>query len=149
MINLLFNKKSVSEDFALLVLRLFMGGTFLAYAIKKVQNFETYATLFSDKLDLPLPMLNLYLVTAVEGIGGIMLILGVLSRLISIPLIITMITAMFLININNGFAASKFGVEINLAYIAILFVIFAFGSGKISVDNKILKSSCSSNSCTN
>jgi len=137
--NLLFNKKRVFEDFALLVLRLFMGGTFLAYAIKKVQNFETYTTLFADKLDLPFPLLNLYLVTAIEGIGGIMLILGVLSRFISIPLIITMLAAMFLININNGFAASKFGVEINLAYIAILLIVYAFGSGKFSIDNKILK----------
>ncbi|MFK2821447.1 DoxX family protein [Arcobacter sp. YIC-80] len=140
MFELLFNKKRVFEDLALLLLRLFMGGTFLVYAIKKVQGFDNYVVLFSDKLDLPFPMINLYLVMAVEGIGGILLILGVLTRFISIPLIFTMVVAFFLVNINNGFAASNFGVEVPLAYISILIVLFAFGSGKISVDDKLLKS---------
>ncbi|MGA1940768.1 DoxX family protein [Arcobacter sp. YIC-310] len=139
MFELLFNKKRVFEDLALLLLRLFMGGTFLVYAIKKVQGFDNYVVLFSDKLDLPFPMINLYLVMAVEGIGGILLVLGVLTRFISIPLIFTMVVAFFLVNINNGFAASNFGVEVPLAYISILIVLFAFGSGKISVDDKLLK----------
>ena len=140
MFELLFNKKRVFEDLALLLLRIFMGGTFLVYAIKKVQGFDNYVVLFSDKLDLPFPMINLYLVMAVEGIGGILLVLGVLTRFISIPLIFTMVVAFFLVNINNGFAASNFGVEVPLAYISILIVLFAFGSGKISVDDKLLKS---------
>lgn len=138
--NYYLTKKRVFEDLALLLLRLFMGGTFLVYAIKKVQGFDNYVVLFSDKLDLPFPMINLYLVMAVEGIGGILLILGVLTRFISIPLIFTMVVAFFLVNINNGFAASNFGVEVPLAYISILIVLFAFGSGKISVDDKLLKS---------
>lgn len=136
---LLFRKKRVLEDFALLLLRFFMGGTFLVYAIKKVQAFDKYVVLFSDKLDLPFPLLNLYLVMAVEGIGGLLLVFGLFTRFISIPLIITMITALFLVNINNGFAASSFGVEVPLAYISVLFVLFAFGAGKYSLDNKILK----------
>lgn len=136
--NLLFSNKNILNDFALLILRLFMGSTFLVYAIKKIQNFDTYVVLFSDKLDLPFPLLNLYLVIFIEGIGGILLILGFLSRLTSIPLIFTMLVAMFTLNINNGFPASKFGVEINLAYISILFIIFALGSGKYSFDKKVL-----------
>ncbi|MGB6329661.1 MAG: DoxX family protein [Halarcobacter sp.] len=139
MIELLFNKKRVFEDFALLVLRVFMGGTFLVYAIKKVQGFDNYVVLFSDKLDLPFPMINLYLVMAVEGIGGILLIFGFLTRVISLPLIITMLVAFFLVNLGNGFAASNFGVEVPLAYISILFLLFSFGSGRISIDNKIQK----------
>lgn len=136
---LLFNKKQVLEDFALLLLRVFMGGTFLVYAIKKVQGFDNYVVLFSDKLDLPFPLLNLYLVMAVEGIGGLLLIAGIFTRLITIPLIITMITAFFLVNLNNGFAASSFGVEVPLAYISVLFLLFSLGAGKYSLDNKILK----------
>lgn len=137
--NILFGKQAIFGDFALLILRLFMGGTFLAYAIKKIQNFESYTTFFTDKLDLPLPMLNLYLVIGVEGLGGLLLIFGFLTRAISIPLIFTMIVALFLVNIDNGFAASKFGMEIPLAYISILSVLFALGAGKLSVDDKVLK----------
>lgn len=131
----LFNQKKVLEDWALLLLRLFMGGTFLAYGIKKIQAYDNYVVLFSDKLDLPFPLINLYLVMGVEIIGGLFLLLGVLTRVVTIPLIITMITALFLVNIDKGFAASNFGMEIPLAYISILFVLFAFGSGKFSIEN--------------
>lgn len=130
----LVNQKKVLEDWSLLLLRLFMGGTFLAYGIKKIGSFDNYVVLFSDKLDLPFPLLNLYIVIAVEILGGLFILIGFMTRLTTIPLIITMITALFLVNINNGFAASKFGMEIPLAYIAILFVLFAFGSGKYGID---------------
>lgn len=137
---LLFNNNKVFEDLSLLLLRIFMGVTFLIYATKKVQGFDNYVILFSDKLDLPFPLLNLYLVMAVEGLGGLLLILGLFTRFISIPLIITMVTALFLVNINNGFAASSFGVEVPLAYISILVVLFSLGAGKLSFDNKLLSS---------
>jgi len=138
---LLFSQKKIFEDLALLLLRFFIGGTFIVYAVKKVQNFDNYIVLFSDKLDLPFPLLNLYLVTLVEGLGGLLLILGLLTRFISIPLIITMAVAFFTVNINNGFAASGFGVEVPLAYISILFVLFSNGAGKFSLDKSFLKAS--------
>ena len=83
-----------------------------------------------------MPLLNLYLVIAVEAIGGVLLLIGLFTRLATIPLIITMITALFLVNLEKGFAASNFGMEIPLAYISILFVLFAFGPGKFSLENK-------------
>jgi len=132
--NLLINQRKMLEDVSLLILRLFMGATFLAYGIKKITSFDNYMVLFSDKLDLPFPLLNLYIVIAVEILGGLFILVGFLTRVSTIPLIITMITALFLVNINNGFAASNFGMEIPLAYIAILFVLFAFGSGKYGID---------------
>lgn len=137
--NLILKQKDKFQDYSLLLLRLFMGITFIIYATKKIQNFDTYVTLFSDKLDLPLPLLNLYLVIGIEGIGGALLVLGIFIRLVSIPLIFTMITALFLVNIGNGFAASNFGVEVPLAYISILFILVSFGSGKFSFDRKLEK----------
>ena len=50
-----------------------------------------------------------------------------------------MITALFLVNIGNGFAASNFGVEVPLAYISILFILVSFGAGKFSFDRKLEK----------
>jgi putative oxidoreductase len=139
MIELLFNKKRILEDYALLVLRIFMGVTFVIYATKKIQGFDKYVALFSDKLDLPLPLLNLYLVIGVEGIGGLLLIAGFFTRIVTIPLMITMVTAFFLINLGNGFAASSFGIEVPLAYISVLFVLFSFGAGKYSLDGIVSK----------
>ena len=136
MFKLLFSKKTVTEDFGLLVLRLFMGVTFMIYAGKKIGGFDGYVTFFSDKLDLPLPLLNLYLVIGIEGIGGLLLILGLFTRAITIPLITTMIVAFFLVNLEKGFAASNFGIEVPLAYISILILLFSFGPGKFSIDGK-------------
>jgi len=136
LIKLLFNKNTVIEDFALLVLRFFMGVTFMIYASKKIDAFDKYLALFSDKLDLPFPLLNVYLVIGVESIGGLLLILGLLTRVAIIPLIITMVTAFFLINLGNGFAASNFGIEVPLAYISIMILLFAYGPGKFSIDGK-------------
>jgi len=136
MIKLLFGKQTVIENFALLVLRFFMGATFIIYAAKKIAAFDNYVVLFSDKLDIPFPLLNLYLVIGIEGIGGLLLILGLLTRVAIIPLIITMITAFFLVNLGNGYAASNFGIEVPLAYISIMILLFSFGPGKYSIDKK-------------
>lgn len=125
------------EDISLLILRFFMGATFIRYAVVKVEKFDWYTNWFTDTLALPFPVLNLYIATIVEGLGGLLLILGFFTRAISIPLIFTMLVALFLVNINNGFPASKFGMEIPLAYISILLILLTSGAGKFSIDNKL------------
>lgn len=127
------------EDVALFVLRFFLGATFMAYAYKKIIKFDWYSNWFSQTLELPLPMLNLYAVTLVEGLGGLLLILGLFTRAITIPLMVTMLVALFLVNIHNGFPASKFGMEVPLAYISILVVLFSTGAGRFSLDEKVLR----------
>ncbi|MGB0495267.1 MAG: DoxX family protein [Kangiellaceae bacterium] len=56
-------------------------------------------------LGLPLPALLGSLAWATEYFGAILLLLGLATRWISIPLIATMIVAIFTVHIDNGWAA--------------------------------------------
>ncbi len=87
-----------------------------------------------ESLDYPLPLVNAYLAGTTEAAGVVLLLLGLGTRLISIPLMFTMLVAIFTVHIGNGFAAGNNGFEIPLYYFLMLFVLMAFGSGKYSID---------------
>lgn len=139
--NFLFNQKALFENLSLLLLRLFIGGTFLGYGISKIQKFESfYLPWFTDKLGIPFPELSLSLVIFFQIVGGIAIILGLFTRVFAIPLFLIMLVAMLTVNIHNGFnTAPNFGYEINLAYMSILFILFSYNSGKFSLENILFK----------
>ena len=56
-------------------------------------------------LGLPFPALMAYLAAYTEAGGAILLALGVATRWISIPLIVTMLVAIFAVHWDNGWAA--------------------------------------------
>jgi len=57
-----------------------------------LENIENTAEYFAG-LDIPLPTLNAYLAGATECFGGLLLLLGAASRVVTIPLIFTMLVA--------------------------------------------------------
>ena len=56
-------------------------------------------------LGLPLPVLNAYMSWSAEFFGAILLALGLATRWICIPLMITMVVAAVTVHINNGWQA--------------------------------------------
>jgi putative oxidoreductase len=78
-------------------------------------------------------------VTFVEIIGGILLIVGFLSRLAALLLTINLIVAILLVKANVGFlsGSSGTGAELDLALIAGLLVILFAGPGRLSVDHAL------------
>ncbi len=74
-----------------------------------------------------------------EMAAVILLPLGLATRIISIPLIITMLVAIFTVHYSNGFEAGNNGFEIPFYYMLMLFALLINGAGKISVDNIISK----------
>jgi len=126
------------QDLALLFIRLILAYGFYGPAMKKWGNMEGIAQWF-DSMNYPLPTLNAYLAGATEAAGVVLLFLGLGSRIISIPLMITMLVAIFTVHIGNGFAAADNGFEIPLYYLLMLFLLLAYGSGKYSVDFFIKK----------
>lgn len=121
------------KDISLLFIRLILAYGFLNPALMKVKDVSSIAEWF-ESINIPLPMLNAYLATGTEILGVILLTLGLFTRIISIPLIITMIVAIVTVHWSNGFEAGENGFEIPLYYIIMLFALIAFGSGKFSVD---------------
>lgn len=130
----LSNLKSVP----LLFLRLVLAYGFLNPAKMKVSNIDGIISWF-ESINIPLPALNAYLATGTEVLGVILLTLGLGTRFISIPLIITMIVAILTVHLGNGFEAGSNGFEIPLYYIIMLFTLLVYGSGKFSLDHLLNK----------
>jgi putative oxidoreductase len=117
----------------LLLMRLILAYGFYEPAISKMNDIEAIASWFSD-MGLPFPTLNAYLATYTEFFGFILLLIGLGTRWISIPLIITLIVAIKTVHWENGFSSGNNGYEIPLYYIIMLVTLLVYGSGKISSD---------------
>ena len=126
------------KDWPPLVFRLILAYGFFEPALKKWSNMEAIAQWFAG-MHYPLPTLNAYLAATTEISGSILLLLGLGTRLISLPLMFVMLVAIFTVHIGNGFAAGSNGFEIPLYYLAMLFSLVVTGSGKFSVDYLIGK----------
>ncbi|WP_238582325.1 HvfX family Cu-binding RiPP maturation protein [Cellvibrio sp. OA-2007] len=76
--------------------------------MNKLNAFDSTVAWFGNTewgLGLPLPWLMAFLATATELVGAVLLVLGLFTRLISIPLIITMLVAIFAVHWSNGWQA--------------------------------------------
>ena len=131
--NIFTEKVQKLNDLALLFLRLILAYGFYEPVMNKIGNVNAIGEWFAS-MNYPLPLLNAYLATATELAGVILLILGLGTRLISIPLMIVMLVAIFTVHIGNGFAAGDNGFEIPFYYFLMLFALMAFGAGKYSID---------------
>jgi len=138
------------RQFAPLFLRLATGFGFMAHGWAKLSRGpEAFAKLLTI-LHVPAPHLMSWLSTLTELIGGAALFIGVLTSLVTVPLISTMLVALFTIHIHYGYSAVKTigltpqgplfgppGYEINLLYIAVLVSLLLTGAGRFSVDGMI------------
>lgn len=97
-----------SSSLASLGLRLYLAPVFWMAGMNKLNAFEDTVTWFGNSdwgLGLPLPWLMAALATATELAGAALLTLGLFTRLISIPLIATMLVAIFSVHWGNGWQA--------------------------------------------
>lgn len=126
-------KLSDLKDIPLLFIRLVLAYGFYNPAMMKIKDVASVTEWFKSS-EIPLPVLNAYLVTYTEFIGFIFLALGFATRIISIPLIIAMIVAIKAVHWENGFNASDNGYEIALYYLVMLVLLLFTGPGRISLD---------------
>ena len=138
---------AISHQWALLPLRLVVGYGFFAHGIAKWNRGpEKFAKLLTV-IGVPAPGITARVVVGVELLGGLAIILGVLVLLASVPLIGSMIVAMFTIHVHYGFSAVNTigltatgpvlgppGYEINLLYVGALLALALNGPGALSVD---------------
>lgn len=126
----------------LLVIRLYWGWGFLLTGKGKLMNLERTAGFF-DSLHIPLPKLNAILAGSIECLGGLLLILGLGSRLITVPLIFTMIVAYATADKEAVQALfsdpDKFTSAAPFLFLFAAVLVFVFGPGKFSVDALIGK----------
>ncbi|UFS62336.1 DoxX family protein [Sulfurimonas sp. HSL-3221] len=122
----------------LLAARLAVAVGFTEAAHLKWEAIEATAEWFGV-LGYPFPLFTAYLVSSVEVAGVVLLALGLLTRLIAVPLMIIMVTAILTVHLPNGFECSKNGFEIPLYYFIFLGLFLSHGPGKYSLDHLIFK----------
>jgi uncharacterized membrane protein YphA (DoxX/SURF4 family) len=88
-----------------LALRLYLVPIFWMAGTSKLSHFESTVEWFEHGLALPIPSVMASLAVATEVIGAIFLLFGFAVRYISIPLIFTMLVAIFSVHFENGWQA--------------------------------------------
>jgi putative oxidoreductase len=123
--------RPLSVDLGLLLLRLTAGGLMLLnHGWPKITSFTERADRFADPLGVG-PTTSLILVIFAEFFCAALLVLGLLTRAVLIPLIITMIVAAFVIHAGDSFKEIESALFFLLSYV----VLFLSGPGKYSIDH--------------
>jgi len=125
-----------TKSLSLLFARLAVAYGFYEPAMMKWADIDSVAQWFGS-IGIPFPTLNAYMAASTELIGVVLLTLGFMTRAISLPLIVIMIVAIVTVHLPNGFSAGENGFEIPLYYMLFLFLFFANGAGKFSLDRVI------------
>ena len=96
-------------DFLLpLLLRLYLAPVFWMAGMNKLNGMDGVIQWFGNSdwgLGLPFPELLAWLATLTELGGAVLILLGLAVRWISIPLMVTMLVAIFSVHWNNGWQA--------------------------------------------
>lgn len=124
--------------FALLMLRVVAGAVFATHGYLKLSGGVDGFGGMLGGLGVPLPLFFAWVVTIVELVGGIALILGLLTHLSSKLLGIDMIVATLLVHAKNGLTGPS-GAELTLSLLAIVIALMVLGAGAWSIDATLMK----------
>jgi putative oxidoreductase len=117
-------------DWGLLILRLSVGVLMLTHGLPKLINFDL---IVSDGNFIPIlgsVTLGLALAVMAEFFMSFFLLAGFLTRLSTIPLIVTMLVAVFVAHANDPFDVKEHALLFLFPYITLLLA----GPGRFSLD---------------
>jgi putative oxidoreductase len=121
----------------LLAVRLYWGWQFIETGWGKLTDIGKVIGFFTD-LGIPAPVFNAYFVSGLEFGGGLLLVLGLGSRLIALPLVIDMLVAYITADREALFSIlsnpDKFMGAAPFTFLIASIIVLIFGAGKISVD---------------
>jgi putative oxidoreductase len=135
-----------------LPLRLVIGYGFLAHGWAKLSRGPAGFAKLLDQIGAPLPEMTAWVATLLELLGGLAILVGAFVAVVSVPLIIMMLVAMFTVHLRYGFSSINTigltddgpqfgppGYEVNLLYIAGLLALILGGAGALSIDSLIAR----------
>src|SRR3954470_313593 len=139
--------KALSSHWAPLPLRLIIGFGYMAHGWAKLSRGPSGFAQLLAQIGAPLPEATAWAATFVQLLGGLAIFVGAFVEVVSIPLIVMMLVAMFTVHLKYGFSSvntigmtvdgPKFGppgYEVNLLYIAGLISLTLGGAGTLSID---------------
>lgn len=136
---------SSSGDYKSLIPRVIVGLVFLSEGIQKYLFPELVGVERFIKIGFENAEFLAYFVATFEITCGILLLVGLLTRLASIPLLIIMVTAIVTTKIpkllNDGFWTMAHDSRTDFAMTLLLIFLIIYGAGKLSIDSIIKKKS--------
>lgn len=126
------------------LMRIVVGGFLIPHGMQKLfgmwggSGIEGVIAGFSKMGLEPAPLLA-YLAGGTEFFGGILIVLGLFTRVAAAGATILLLTAAIHVHYANGFFAGKGGYEFALLWAVMAFYVFIKGGGHCSLDRKIGK----------
>ena len=140
------------QHWAPLMLRLIVGAGFMEHGYAKLARGPDSFVQILHALGVPLPELMAWATIAVELIGGFAVLIGSFVAVVSLPMAVVLLVAIFTVHLPNGFSSIKLeavtaagaqfgqpGYETDLLYLACLAALVLGGSGGWSLDGLIRK----------
>lgn len=123
----------VASHAFLLAIRVVWGWQFFIAGKGKLGNLDGTADFFRD-LHIPLPKVNAIMASSTETFGGLLLLVGLGGRLVSVPLSVTMLVA-YLTADRAGFnSVDDFVGRAPFPFLFTALVVLCFGPGVFSLD---------------
>ena len=119
----------------LLLIRLAVGGVFIAHGLQKVLNLDMTVGFFTT---LGLPAFLAYVVTAIELLGGIAVLLGLWTEIAGILIALVMVGAIYTVKGKAGFFG---GYELDLTLMLAALALAVSGPGRYTVKRLLSKAS--------
>lgn len=133
-------------------LRLIVGYGFMEHGFAKLaRGPDSFATILAA-IGVPAPHFMAWSTVAIEIFGGLAILLGAFVVLVSVPMAVVLLVAMFTVHWPYGFSSIKLlavtptgaqfgppGFECDLLYLACLAALVLGGPGPFAVDGHIAK----------
>jgi putative oxidoreductase len=133
-------------------LRLIVGYGFMEHGFAKLARGADAFPAILEALGVPAPHLMGWLTILVEIVGGLVVLLGALVPLASIPMAAVLLVAMITVHLPYGFSSIKLqavtaagaqfgppGIETDLLYLACLAALVFGGSGPVAIDGLLAR----------
>lgn len=119
----------------LLLIRLAVGGVFIAHGLQKVLDLDMTVGFFTT---VGLPAFLAYVVTAIELLGGIAVLLGLWTEIAGILIALVMVGAIYTVKGKMGFLG---GYELDLTLMLAALALAVSGPGRYTVKRLLSKAS--------
>ena len=118
----------------LFLLRLYLFFVLWYAGIGKIDTVDKFSG-YLGTLGVPFPEIVSWLVIIFEAGGAALLLIGLFVRWVSVPLIVIMFFAGYLVHYENGWAYEANGIEFAATYGLFLLILLTFGGGRfLSLD---------------
>ena len=125
---------TASQWIPALLVRLFVGYFFFETGWAKISSLDAMAERFAG-WGIPFPALSAAVSGYTELVGGALVVLGLATRLVAIPLCVNMVVAILAVNIKKVTDLDEF-VELSEPLYALAFLwLFFAGPGRVSLDH--------------